>query len=188
MCESPEEVREAAALLEAAGCAAGLLLTIETPRGLRRAAELALAHPRVAGLQIGYADLLEPAGIARDAEAALDHVRMAVRLAAAEAGLPAFDGALAALADPARLEAEARAARRLGFAGKSCIHPGQIAVVNAAFLPTEAELAQARRVLAAAREAEAKGLGAFAVEGAMVDAPFIARARALLARAGEAAP
>lgn len=188
MCESPEEVREAAALLEAAGCAAGLLLTIETPRGLRRAAELALAHPRVCGLQIGYADLLEPAGIARDAEAALDHVRMAVRLAAAEAGLPAFDGALAALADPARLEAEARAARRLGFAGKSCIHPGQIAVVNAAFLPTEAELAQARRVLEAARAAEAQGLGAFTMEGAMVDAPFIARARALLARAGKAAP
>jgi citrate lyase subunit beta/citryl-CoA lyase len=182
MCESPEDVEAAAALLDRAGCGAGILVNIETPRALRRAAELALAHPRVCGLQIGYADLFEPAGIARDAEAALDHVRVAVRFAAAEAGLPAFDGALAAIASPERLAAEARAAKRLGFAGKSCIHPSQIAAVNAAFLPTDAELAHARRVMDAAREAEAQGVGAFTVDGQMVDAPFIARARALLAR------
>jgi citrate lyase subunit beta/citryl-CoA lyase len=175
-------VATAAALLGRAGCGAGILVNIETPRALRRAAELALAHPRVCGLQIGYADLFEPAGIARDAEAALDHVRVAVRLAAAEAGMPAFDGALAAIASPERLMAEARAAKRLGFAGKSCIHPSQVAAVNAAFLPTETELAHARRVLDAAREAQAKGIGAFTVDGQMVDAPFIARARALLER------
>jgi len=182
MCESPEDVVAAATLLDCAGCGAGILVNIETPRALRVAAELALAHPRVCGLQIGYADLFEPAGIARDAEAALDHVRVAVRLAAAEAGVPAFDGALATIASPERLMAEARAAKRLGFAGKSCIHPSQVAAVNTAFLPTEAELAHARRVLAAAREAQAKGIGAFTVDGQMVDAPFIARARALLER------
>jgi citrate lyase subunit beta/citryl-CoA lyase len=188
MCEAPEDVVAAAALLERAGCGAGILVNIETPRALRRAAELALAHPRVCGLQIGYADLFEPAGIARDEEAALAHVRVAVRVAAAEAGVPAFDGALAAIASPERLAAESRAAKRLGFAGKSCIHPSQIDAVNAAFLPGEAELAHARRVLAAAREAQASGIGAFTVDGQMVDAPFIARARAVLARVGEAAP
>ena len=67
----------------------GVLLNIETPRGLRKAAELARSHPRVVGLQIGYADLLEPCGIARSDRDALAHVRLAVRFAAAEAGVAA---------------------------------------------------------------------------------------------------
>lgn len=161
----------------------GILANIETPAGLRRAAEIATAHPRVCGLQIGYGDLFEPAGIDRANEAALQHVRIAVRLAAAEAGIPAFDGALAAIDSPERLRAEAEAARQLGFAGKSCIHPSQVAVVNQAFLPTATEVAWAQRVLAAADQAETDGIGAFKLDGQMLDAPFIARARALLALA-----
>ena len=160
-----------------------LLVNIETPRGLRRAAGLAAAHPRVAGLQIGYADLLEPTGIDRTDQAALAHIRVAVRLAAAEAGLPAYDGAYAAVSDPDGYRAECEAARRHGFAGKSCIHPSQVAIANAAFLPTAAEVAWARRILAAAAEAEARGLGAVLVDGSMVDPPFLARARATLALA-----
>lgn len=192
MAEGAEDVRAFAALLERAEAAAGahrpagILANIETPRGLRRAAEIATAHPRVLGLQIGYGDLFEPAGIDRAEEPALQHVRLAVRFAAAEAGIPAFDGSLAAIAAPERLRAEAIAARRLGFAGKSCIHPSQLAVVNEVFRPSEAEVAQARRVLAAAEEAASRGVGAFTVDGQMVDAPFIARARAVLAQAGEA--
>ena len=138
-------------------------------------------------MQIGYADLFEPAGIGRGEEAALAHVRLAVRFAAAEAGVPAFDGSLAAFGAPERLLAEAEAARGLGFTGKSCIHPSQVAVVNDVFRPTEAEVVHARRVVAAATEAARTGTGAFTVDGAMVDAPFIARARAVLAAAGERA-
>jgi citrate lyase subunit beta/citryl-CoA lyase len=163
-----------------------ILANIETPRGLRLAAEIATAHPRVAGLQIGYGDLLEPAGIDRADEAALAHVRLAVRLAASEAGIPAFDGALAAVADPDRCRREAEAARRQGLAGKSCIHPTQIAIVNAAFMPPADAVAHARRVLAAAGDAAAKGIGAFTVDGQMVDAPFIARAQAVVALADRA--
>lgn len=163
-----------------------ILANIETPRGLRLAAEIATAHPRVAGLQIGYGDLLEPAGIDRADEAALAHVRLAVRLAASEAGIPAFDGALAAVADPDRCRREAEAARRHGLAGKSCIHPTQIAIVNQAFVPPPEAVAHGRRVLAAAEEAAAKGVGAFTVDGQMVDAPFIARAQALVALADRA--
>ncbi len=186
MVESPEDILACAEVLHRAEAAAslvqpiGILANIETPKGLRRAAEIAAAHPRVAGLQIGYGDLFEPFGVDRADEAALQHVRIAVRFAAAEAGVPAFDGSLAVIASPERLRAEAEAARRLGFAGKSCIHPSQVPVCNEVFRPTEAQVAHARRVVAAAEEAEAKGLGAFTVDGQMVDAPFIARARAVL--------
>ena len=162
---------------------ARILVNIETPKALRKAAELAAAHPRVAALQVGYADLLEPFGIDRSDQAALAHIRMAVRLAAAEAGVAAYDGAYAVVKDPDGYRAECVAARRQGYAGKSCIHPSQIAIANAAFMPTPAEIERARRILAAAAEAEAKGIGAFLVDGQMVDAPFLAGARAIVALA-----
>jgi len=186
MAESAADIRRAADALEgveeAAGVTrpAGILANIETPRGLHAVAEIAAAHPRVVGLQIGYGDLFEPAGIARDNEAALDHVRLLVRFAAAAAGVACFDGSLAAVASPERCRAEAEAARRLGFAGKSCIHPSQVPVVNAVFAPSPAEVARARKVLEAAREQIGRGTGAFLVDGQMVDAPFIASAQAVV--------
>ena len=161
----------------------GILCNIETPRALRRAQEIAAAHPRVCGLQIGYGDLLEPFGIDRTDPAVLAHLRMALRLAAAEAGVPAYDGAFAAVDRPDDYRAEAEAARRMGFAGKSCIHPSQIAAANAVFQPTPAEIARARRVAGAGRERIAAGTGAFMVDGSMVDAPFVAGAEAVLALA-----
>jgi len=183
-------VEDVAAVVEAADQLArlqgedsptGILVNIETPKGLRKAAELAGAHSRVVGLQIGYADLLEPFGIARFDLAALGHIRVQVRLAAAEAGVAAYDGAYAAVTDTQGYRLECEAARRHGFAGKSCIHPTQIAIANAAFMPTNSEIEHARRVLAAAREAEAKGVGAFLVDGQMVDKPFLVSARSILA-------
>lgn len=186
--ESSDDVRAAIAAIEAtearAGCAPTLrlLANIETPRALRRAAEIAGAHPRVAGLQLGLGDLFEPAGIARDDAAAVHAVMLAVRLAAAEAGVYAIDGAYAALTDTAGFDAEARIAQRLGFLGKSCIHPRQIAIANAVFAPSADELAQAQRIVDAAREAAAQGRAAFAIDGRMIDPPFLKRAKALLAR------
>jgi len=188
MVDDPSPVIEAAALLdrlEGGGAAsrARLLVNVETPKALRNAAGLAAAHPRVAGLQIGYADLLEPFGIDRSDAPALAHIRMSVRLAAAEAGVAAYDGAFAAVNDPDGYRAECEAARRHGFSGKSCIHPSQVAIANGIFMPRPAEIEKARRILAAAEEAAAKGMGAFLVDGQMVDAPFVASARAVVALA-----
>ena len=132
------------------------------------------------GLQIGYADLLEPCGIARSDSAALAYVRLAVRLAAAEAGVAAYDGAFAAVKDVEGYRAECRAAKQHGFAGKSCIHPSQIAVANEIFMPDAGEIAWARKVVAAAAEADARGIGAYLVEGHMIDKPFVERARAVV--------
>lgn len=185
MADEADAVREAAELIgraEGGGRArpVGLLVNIETPRGLRRAAELAAAHPRVVGLQVGYADLLEPTGIDRRDELAIGAIRVAVRLAAAEAGVPAYDGAFADVGDPEGYRAECRAARRHGYAGKSCIHPSQVATANEAFLPGADEVSRARRTLEAAAEHAARGVGAFLLDGRMVDPPFLTRARAIV--------
>jgi len=187
--ESADEVRTVAELLAGLERARGLarpvrvLANIETPRGLRCAAEIAVADPRVAGLQVGFGDLFEPYGISRREHAAVAAIRLAVRLAAAEAAIPSYDGAFTDVADAAGFRAEAEAARRLGYAGKSCIHPSQIALANAIFRPSEAEIARARRILAAAEEKLAAGVGAFLLDGVMIDEPFIARARAVIAQA-----
>jgi len=165
----------------------GILANIESPRGLRRAAEIAGAHPRVAGLQLGLGDLFEPLGIDRGDVAAVRQIQLTVRLAAGEAGVWACDAAYGAVKDPDGYKAEALAARRLGFLGKTCIHPSQIVLANDIFRPTDEEIAFAQRVLDAAGGAARDGIGAFTVDGCMIDGPFVKRAQAIIAIARQLA-
>lgn len=187
--ETADAVRAASALVQRAERENGvtapvrLLLNVETPRALRDAAALAGADARVMGLQVGLGDLFEPLGIDRREPAAVQQVLLAVRLAAGEAGVEAYDGAFADVRDSDGYLAEAQLARRLGFAGKTCIHPSQVALANQAFRPSDAEIAHALRVAAAAEQAGAQGLGAWLVDGRMVDAPFLRRALAIVATA-----
>ena len=162
----------------------GLLVNIETPAALRRAAEIAGAHPRVVGLQLGLADLFEPYAIDRRHEANIHAVMFAVRLAAAEAGVPAIDAAFADVRDVDGYRREAAMARRTGYVGKSCIHPSQVGIANDVFGANAEEVAFALRVVAAARDARARGHGAFRIDGRMIDAPFLARAESIVAEAG----
>lgn len=191
--ESAEDVRVVADVLARLEAERGLarpiaiLANIESPRALRRAAEIAAAHPRVAGLQLGFGDLFEPLGIDRTDAAAVHQVQLTVRLAAGEAGVWACDAAYGAVKDPDGYKAEALGARRLGFLGKSCIHPSQIALANEIFRPTDEEVAFAQRVVEAAQEAERDGVGAFTVDGRMIDVPFIKRAQAIVAIARQIA-
>lgn len=158
----------------------GLLLNIETPLSLYKALELAQADPRVVGLQVGLADMFEPYGIDRQERRAVEHVLLQTAFAAHAAGVAVFDGAFPNFADEDGLRAEASFARRLGFQGKSCIHPSQIRVVNEVFSPTEDEIAFAAKVTEAETQAQASGVGAFTVDGKMIDPPFVLRARAIL--------
>jgi citrate lyase subunit beta/citryl-CoA lyase len=188
--ESGDQIRQVSAMLarleQQRGLEAplALLANIESPRGLRLAHEIALADGRVAGLQIGYGDLFEPLGMDRTDQAAVHQVLLAVRLAAGEAGIEAYDAAYANLDDSAGYLEEARRARRLGYAGKTCIHPTQIEAANLAFDVDAAEIAFSRKVMAAWREALLAGRGAITVEGRMIDAPFALRASRVLERAG----
>jgi len=160
-----------------------LLLNIETPEAVRKAYELASAHPRVAGLQLGLGDLFEPMAISRTNTAAIDGAMFLVRIAAGEAGVFVCDSAFADTADKEGYRAEARRARDFGFTGKSCIHPSQVALANEVFRPTEAEIAHALKVVASTEHASAKGLGAYVIDGKMIDEPFIKRAKTVVAQA-----
>lgn len=160
-----------------------LLLTIENACALMSAAELAAAHPLVAGLQVGLNDLFDGMDVDRADLRAVHAALWSIRVAAAVGECFAYDGAWPDLADEQGFREEAMMARRLGFLGKSCVHPNQVAIANAVFDRRD-EVAEARRLIAAADEAEAAGLGAFTFEGRMVDAPAVARARALLRGAG----
>jgi citrate lyase subunit beta/citryl-CoA lyase len=189
MVEDPDTIRAIAVELERLERARGLtrpigiLVNIESPKGLRRAAELACAHPRVVGLQIGFGDLLAPLGIVSCEPAALQAVRVAVRFAAGEAGIHAYDGAFVDIANPEAFKLDAQAAQRLGFSGKSCIHPTQIALANEVFRPSDAAIAHAVRVLEATRQKLAEGVGAFVVDGRLIDGPFITEAEHTVALA-----
>jgi citrate lyase beta subunit len=184
--EAAQQIDAAVAVIDRAFTNAALrptlrvLANIESPKGLRNASEIA-AHPRVAGLQLGYADLFGPYGIERRDSQHTHSVMFAVRMAAAEAGVFAYDGAFADVKDTDGFRQEAQTARRLGFLGKSCIHPNQVALANEVFRPGAAELEQARRLLDAARNAQANGAGAFLLDGRMIDTPDIRRAELIVA-------
>jgi citrate lyase subunit beta/citryl-CoA lyase len=160
-----------------------LLLNIETPSALRNAYQLASAHPRVMGLQLGLADLFEPIAISRKEPFAIRYAMMQVKMAAAEAGVEAFDGAFADIKNTEGFIAEAQFAASIGFSGKSCIHPSQIKLTNEAFRPSDAAIAHALKVVEAAREAQENGIGAYVVDGKMIDPPFFKSAQALVASA-----
>ena len=162
----------------------GLLVNVETPQALADAAGIAGAHPRVTALQLGLGDLFEAHGIDRADPRNVHAAMFALRLAAARAGVMAMDGAFAALDDEDGYRAEAQMARRLGFVGKTCVHPRQVALANHIFAPTEAELESAQRIVEASRVAANQNQGVFVVDGKMVDLPFLKRARAVLAAAG----
>ncbi len=158
----------------------GILVNIETPKAFRLAADLAGASQRVVGLQAGWGDLIEPLAIDRYNAPMIEALLLAIRIAAGEANVWAYDGAYANIKDPEGYKREAEASRRLGFVGKSCIHPSQVPLANAVFRPTDAEIAHSLKVVVAARDAAMRGVGAFMVNGKMVDAPFIRRAESIL--------
>ncbi len=186
--ESAEDVRacaDAVAIAErrAGVQGIGILPNIESPRALRLAAEIASATPRVAGLQAGWGDLIEPLDMDRYNPAMIESLLLHIRIAAGEAGVWAYDGAFANIKDPDGYRREAESARRLGYLGKSCIHPTQVPIANAVFRPSDAEIAHSLKVVEAARDAAARGIGAFTVGGRMVDGPFVRRAESILALA-----
>ncbi|MCW0206471.1 MAG: CoA ester lyase [Achromobacter sp.] len=183
--ESAAALHAAAVQAIAAGFQGEFLVTVETPLALARAPELAGAHPRVAGLQLGLADLFEPLGIDRYQSETLRAVMLALRLGAGCAGKYAMDAAYARVRDAEGFRAEAQLARSLGFLGKSCVHPGQVAIANEVFGFSAEEVEAAQRIVAASREQD--GVGAFLLDGKMIDAPFVRRAQDVLLAAGRPA-
>jgi citrate lyase subunit beta/citryl-CoA lyase len=169
----------------------GVLAGIETALGVADARAL-LAHPRVAGAYFGAEDFIADMGgvRTRDSREVL-YGRSQVALAARLAGVPALDQVVTDFKDDALFRRECAEARAIGYRGKLCIHPQQVALANAAFVPSEEEIDHARRLLEAYEAASASGVAAIDFEGQMVDEPLASRARQILASAaddGEEAP
>lgn len=181
MLAKAESAAELGALARALGPLGLVVPLVESNAGLDALDALAQA-PQVVRLAFGHLDFQVDLGMACAAdEAELLPVRLALVRASRRAGLAApVDGVTTATEDLARLAEDTARSRRMGFGGKLCIHPAQVAPVQAAFAPDPAALIWARRVL---DEAPAHGGAVFRFDGRMVDAPVLALAARLVARA-----
>ena len=179
--ETPEAVH---ALSAGLGKDCALWAMIETPPALMALADIASADGALDGLMLGVNDLAKTLGTGASADREPFKPWLALLVAAARAnGLLAIDGVFNRIDDADGLAAEALQGRLYGFDGKSLIHPFQIAAANAAFSPSDAEIAQARAIVAAFATPDAEGQGAIRVDGAMVERLHLEQAQALLARA-----
>jgi citrate lyase subunit beta/citryl-CoA lyase len=160
-------------------------LITESAGALLKAASFTGLPARVRGLTWGAEDLAADVGAltnkGADGEYELTYAmaRSFCLLAAAAAGVPAFDTVDIEIRDIGAVERRARASRRQGFVGKLAIHPAQVAPIHVAFNPTAEEVSWARRVVAAF--AAAPGVGALAFEGGMLDRPHLRQAERILA-------
>ncbi len=187
-CDTPEQVHAIDAHLERHedrwGVARGhtkLVPMIESAQGVLNAPAIARSVARVVALGFGAEDFTADIGVVRTREGGeVGYGRAAVSLAAHAGRVEPLDGIYADFRDPAGLEADARAARALGYTGKMVIHPAQIDPVHAVFAPSPAEVEQARRVVSAFEHAQAHGEGIAVVDGAMVDRPVVLRAQRIL--------
>jgi len=190
--ETAEDVRALDALVAEAegrgGVAAGhvgILPLVETARGLLRAAEIAAASPRVVTLVFGSGDYTRDLELpslrwsAGGAELSYARARLVVDARAADRARP-IDGPYLAVRDGDGFGADARAAAALGFQGKLCIHPSQVAAANRVFSPDPDEVAFCRRVVEEFRAAVARGSASIAVDGVFVDYPIAAKAERIV--------
>lgn len=180
--ESVAEVREAHALLAAAGAPAGLPIwcMVETPLGVLRVAEVA-AEPAVAGLVLGTSDLAKDLRCAHTPDRLPFLTAFGLTLLAGRAhGLAVLDGVHLDLADDAGLRAACQQGRDLGFDGKTLIHPKQLEAANALFAPTDAEVAHAHRIIEAHGQAVAEGRGVVLLDGRLVENLHVETAQRVL--------
>ena len=154
-----------------------IVAAIESAVGVVNAREIAEASPRMVALGLAGFDYLFDMRAERSRGGTeLFYARCAILHAARAAGIACYDVVWGDVDDEAGFVAEAEVAKHLGFDGKTLINPRQIPLLHQVYAPTAKELAFARRVLAAAAEAEERGLGVISVDGQMVDGPIIAAA------------
>lgn len=181
--ESAADVDRARQLLAGAGRdGLAVFAGIESALGVVRAGEI--LGSGVAFAYFGAEDYIADLGGRRTARGdEVLYARSKVALHARVHGVPCIDIVTADVRDPEAFRADAERGRDLGYHGKLCLHPAQVAIANEVFGATGEEVDRARRMLAAAEAAAAEGRGAIAFEGAMVDEPALRMARAVLDRA-----
>lgn len=179
--ESAADVRVVSDALAAAGVAdLPILAGVESAAGVARAAEF--LHGPVRWCYFGAEDFVaDMGGVRTESNQEVLFARSQVVLAARLGDVHPVDQILADFRDDDRYLRDAREARALGYRGKLCIHPAQVALAHQVFTPSAEEVDRARRLLAAYEAAAARGEATIAFEGEMVDEPMARRARAILA-------
>lgn len=161
-----------------------LLAIVESARAIINLAAIASAVPRLQALIFGADDLAVDTGAQRTSHGwEVFYARSALVTHAAAFGLQAIDMVYIDFKDVEGVRREALQGAQLGFSGKQIIHPNQVEPVQAAFTPSKEAIAHALRILQADEENQASGIGAFSLEGKMVDAPMVKAARRILERA-----
>ena len=179
-----EEVAQALARRVPSGAVPPLLLLLETPRAILRAAEIAAAAAPVAALLFGAEDFTASLAVERTTDGEeLSFARSQIVLAAAAAGADAIDAVCTDLHDADSLRRDCQRARALGFRGKMAIHPRQVDVINEVFTPTASDVNRARRLIDTYEASQAQGQGVTTMDGRMVELPIVERARRTLALA-----
>jgi citrate lyase subunit beta/citryl-CoA lyase len=184
--ESADAVRQAETVLAGAGAPDGLAIwcMMETPMGMLRAAEIAGASPRLAGFVMGTSDLAKDLHAAHTRERLPMLTALGLCLLAARAHrLAILDGVHLDLDDAEGFAHSCRQGRELGFDGKTLIHPKQLEEANRAFAPSDAEVAWARKIIAAHADAVAAGKGLLLVDGKLVENLHVEEAHRLVAMA-----
>ena len=162
-----------------------LMQILETGPGIADARAICAAGGRLRRVSFGAGDYARDMGLdwTRE-EGEFAHARAEIVLASRIAGLePPIDTVWVDLPDTDGLAASARAAKRMGFQGKLCIHPAQVGIVHGVFTPSADEVARAEKIVAAFERAEAEGSASIQVDGQFIDYPIVARARRVLALA-----
>lgn len=161
-----------------------LMAAVESARGVLNAERIAMVSPRLVAIAVGAEDLVTNLRTTRSLGGVeLLAARGQLVLVARACGIQVIDTVFTNVDDEAGFKQEVSLIKQLGFDGKSVIHPRQIAIVHQVFTPNSAEIEQAERVLAASADARRRGLGVIALDGKMIDAPIIDRARLVLERA-----
>jgi citrate lyase subunit beta/citryl-CoA lyase len=155
-----------------------LMPIVESALGAIRAYEIACATDTIVALAVGLEDYTADIGATRTKDGRESFwARSQVVNAARAAGIQPIDTVFSDVADMEGLRESVLEAKALGFDGKGCIHPRQIAVIHEAFAPTEAELQKAKRIVEAFEEAQVKGLGVVSLGSKMIDPPVVKRAQ-----------
>jgi citrate lyase subunit beta/citryl-CoA lyase len=159
-----------------------IMAAIESASGVVNAVSIATASPRMIAIALAGFDYLVDMRTKRSNgwQPELFYARAAVLHAARAARIDAFDVVYGNISDDAGFLREVKIAKRLGFNGKSLIHPKQVELLHKAYAPTEEEVSHARRVIAAAEDAHRKGLGVVSLDGKMIDPPVIEEAEMAL--------
>ncbi len=190
-CENREQVQQTdekiSAILGRKNKSVHLMPIIENAAGVMNAFEIARASENIAALAIGLEDYTADIGAQRTAEGKESFfARCMVVNASRAAGIQPIDSVFSELDDMEALARNVRESKALGFAGMGCIHPRQITVIHENFLPDEAEIEKAKKIVLAYEKADKEGTGVVAVDSRMIDPPVVKRALRTLERAVKA--